>query len=241
METVILVDIDGVLSRDCNELLMALYNVHLCLGIDVVQLKGLSLTEFHALPESLAHREQVGAERYRFQTEMLRFDPRHIARCHVIDGAVEAVQELATMIADTEIGYCTARYIPFHERWNDDLARTTENWLKSQGFPCTDQIVFCNGVRAKLEAIVAHLREQPDGQVMLIDDSVDLLLNAYQELSGDDQELLIQGLVLVAFGYDGGNPHPVRIVPLVDWSDIHTILPLIREKEKDYAFVRQKK
>ena len=227
----ILVDIDGVLA--CNNVpqLLALYVKSLKLPISDEQLAQVKTKEvFHLLPEVQAYIENVGLGRYQSQLARLQWHPGYVMQCLLIRGASEGVKYLAGK-AD-ELGYCTARMISFHDEWNRDLARATHMWLRKQQLPNSDQVLFCDGFKAKLMAIVTYLREHSGAHVLLIDDSANDLLLAYTQLDVNDQHILQNGLTLVAFGYDESVDHPVQVVPLADWTRVGDL-----EKEFDHALV----
>ncbi|WP_126600797.1 hypothetical protein [Dictyobacter aurantiacus] len=223
MET-ILVDLDGVLAKKNLPRLLAMYNDVLNLAIPAEQLaRVMSLEAFHALPQARSHYETVGAARYQYQLELLRFHPYHIASCQLVDGALQSVHYL-TRRCDA-LRYCTARVINFHPQWNADVARCTQIWLKNSGFPNADKIFFCDGPKVKLTTIAAMVREQSQ-RVLLIDDSLEKLLDAFDELPEDDQRLLREYLTLAAFGYNYDEcdlEGTLPVIPFPNWSEVHNL------------------
>lgn len=224
MET-ILVDLDGVIAKRNLPRLLATYNDVLKLAIPTEQLVQVkSLEAFHALPQARAHAEKVGSVRYSSQLELLRFHPYYIASCLPVDGALQGVRYLLRRC--DVLGYCTARVINFHTQWNADVARSTWIWLKNSGFPNDNQLLFCDGPRAKLTTIIALIREQ-ERHVLLIDDSLYPLLNAFDGLSGEDRCLLSENLVLAAFGYDYNEcdvDSTLPVIPFPSWAEAHNLV-----------------
>jgi hypothetical protein len=231
MDTVILVDIDGVLATKNMRCLLTVYNRVLKLGIQDDTLARVRTRDvFDMLPEVKAYRAKVGVNRYHYQLEALRWYPDAVITCNVIDGSWQGVRYLAQRVS--ALKYCTARVINFNAEWNTDLARVTWIWLKNNAFPHAEQILFCDGVKEKLTKIVAMIQEQ--GQhILLIDDCPDKLLKAFGELSGVDQNLLSEHLTLAAFGYDEcDQDYLLNIIPFPSWKEV---VNLAVEKELNYA------
>lgn len=232
-EVTVLVDIDGVLAKHNTRCLLSTYAKNLKLSIPDEQLADVHTREaFHLLPQVQEYIAGVGRDHYQKQLARLEWHPRYVEQCLVIRDALAGVQYLATQASD--LGYCTARVISFHERWNRDLALATHLWLTKQGFPNARQVLFCDGFRAKLEAVAAHLREQQDAYIMLIDDSADKLLRAYEQLTEADQCLLRERFTLVGFWFEEDVDHPLHTVPLADWERVQQL-----EKEFNYATLRR--
>jgi hypothetical protein len=220
-KTVGLIDVDGVLAK-CNvPCLLSTYNRMLKLDIPGEQLEMLSLKAFHRLPQVQAYQEKVGQERYTRQLAILEWHPEYVVQNLMIRDALAGVHYLAELADD--LGYCTARVITFHDQWNADLARMTHLWLDKWHFPNHNQVMFCDGYIGKLVAIAGYLKEEPGARVVLIDDSADMLLHAYDQLSATDQQVL-RRLTLVGFGYDEDEEapvdHPLRALPLLNWHNV---------------------
>lgn len=231
MDTTILVDIDGVLARHNTRSLFRIYNKILSLGIpDDVFIRVRTREAFDALPEAQVHLARVGVRRYQYQLDALEWHPHYVFENKVIDGAANGVRYLAERSGTLK--YCTARVINFDEQWNMHLARITHIWLQNNGFPYHDQVLFCDGIPAKLTAIAAMMRNR-EQSVLLIDDSAKNLIEAFKGLSQDDQDILREYLTLAAFGYDecDGN-YPIPVIPFPGWNEVHN---LAVEKEFDYA------
>lgn len=233
----VLCDIDGVISCHSTIDLLRQYNQTLRLEIPEEQLVGLSREAFHELEQVKAYRAKVGEEKYRWQVEAIQWQSSYVLQCGVIEDALAGVLRLAD-IAD-DIGYCTARVIPFDEKWNKMLSASTKLWLKQQRFPNFEQVLFCDGIPAKLTTIANELRtardEQEEAHVWLIDDCIDPLLKGFSELSSDDQELLEKHLTLIGFGDDEIRIHDrLHVIPLPDWQDVQRL-----EKEFNYAVAQR--
>ncbi|GHO83002.1 hypothetical protein [Dictyobacter formicarum] len=220
----VLVDIDGVLATGHVQRFVALCNDILQLAIPIPNIASIaSLREFGALPQVSAHRTKVGSDRFRRQMELMRWHPLNIVGCRVIDGSVEGIQYLAQR--SSSLQYCTARFIEFDAAWNTDVANSTKSWLKNNDFPNAELVMFCESPRAKLTTIAAMVRAQKQ-PVYLIDDSLDLLLDAFDTLSMRDRRVLKTYLTLIAFDHceeECNQSYPLRVVPLQSWQEIQCI------------------
>ncbi|GCE18972.1 hypothetical protein KDK_27720 [Dictyobacter kobayashii] len=132
------------------------------------------------------------------------------------------------------LSYCTARVINFNEQWNAALARSTWIWLKNNDFPNEGQIFFCDGPQAKLTRIVAMIRERAQS-VLLIDDSLEMLLSAFDALPNENQRVLSEHLTLAAFGYEECDQEStLQVIPFPNWAEVHN-LAVNRPKEINHG------
>jgi hypothetical protein len=224
MKRIVYVDIDGVLAVENLPALFALCNRLWHLEISEEQLALIQTEEaFHQMPAVADYRAHLGQERYQHQFKRMYFHPHYVDDMHVIDHAQQGVARLVRRF--DELAYCTARLINFHPQWNEHLQRVTRLWLKRHDFLWGDRhVYFCNGIRAKL-TLIAERVKQEHCQFWLIDDSLEQLLLAFDELSGEDQEVLQDALTLVAFGHDGcERATPVPVIPFPDWREINNLL-----------------
>lgn len=114
-------------------------------------------------------------------------------------------------------GYYTVR--PF------EIEGTTKEWLKKERFPKPGKVIICSDPKTKLQLIVQQLivPGRPDKQVVLIDDGLDKLVTAAQELAANqgDYKRLFERLVIVGFGqFEGGTIYPdigLHIKTLPSW------------------------
>jgi hypothetical protein len=158
-QRVILADIDGVLAINNMSTLFQLFNRVLKLEITEEQLALVHTEEaFDQLPQVQQYQDSVGREYYLRQIARLNWHPHYIFALNVIKGAPQGVRYLAQHVSD--LGYCTARVINFHEQWNEHLARVTRMWLKKHAVPCEHQVIFCDGIKAKLETIARRIRKE---------------------------------------------------------------------------------
>lgn len=216
-----LVDIDGVLAKGNIPCFVALCNRALKLDIPNDQLAGVqTYDEFRVLPQVQAHIARIGEDRYQRRLELLRWHPEYIPHCHVIQDALSGVQALAQMV--DELGYCTARVINFDAQWNRHVSAATHLWLKLNQFPNFRLVDFCDGFTAKMRTIAQKLRAEPDSQIWLIDDSAEKLLEAFFDLSPEDQSVLVERFTLVAYGYERGQEveHPLSVSCLDEWKHV---------------------
>ena len=229
----VLIDIDGVLALDNIPHLASMYNRLLKLGITEEHLQTVETCDaFGNLPQVQTHIDEVGLDRYQRQLARMQWHPLYVHQLKVMDGAVPGVRYLAQRVGHDALSYCTARVINFNDAWNEHLARVTHIWLKEHDFPAADQVIFCDGIAAKLSYIVASIQreEQP---VLLIDDSAEKLLLAFMSLSKEEQSVLRNNLTIAAFSYEecpDGCPLPV--IPFPDWSEV---INLAVEKEFSYV------
>lgn len=136
-----------------------------------------------------------------------------VARQHeVLPGAQDGVCQLAQRGA---LFYATAR--------KSDVHQITLDWLRREGFPLPDQVIFCEGVSEKLVSIASHA-----GPLVLVDDRWYQLLGIL-ESHGNHRSLrgLCQRFTLVAFGAcrtDVPISSVIPVVPLPDWSGLTELL-----------------
>ena len=229
------IDIDGVLARDNVPALLTTLNRAMKLAIPDDQLAAIKTKKaFRELAQTQEYREQVGQALYQRQVERLEWHPLYTLELLLIERALEGIRYLAQRCPD--IYYCTARYINFNEDWNRRLAQATRLWLGNNGFPRSEEVLFCDGIAAKLKTIAAKLREQPCNE-MLIDDSAPELMETLGSLPEEDQGLLCEHLTLVAFGYDDVPEHsPIQIIPFPRWNEV---VNLCVEKEFNYHGTRK--
>lgn len=231
MGTTILVDIDGVIAQHNIPALLATYNRHLKLAIPDEQLECIkTLKAFHNAPQVQAYIATIGFERYHRQLAWLEWHPHYVAECSLVEGAWNGVRYLAQRAYDLQ--YCTARVIHFNAEWNADVARCTWIWLKNNEFPNENSTLFCDGIPAKLRTILEMIQSY-QRPILLIDDSLDALLRAFDSLPADEKQLLRQYLTLAAFGYeDCSQDYPLNVIPFPHWREVHN---LAAEKEFNYG------
>jgi hypothetical protein len=229
MRRIVYVDIDGVLACNNPPVLIEMCNRLLKLEIPEEQLAMVGTRKaFDALPQAQAYQERTGKDIYQRQMARMEWHPLYVFRCNVMEGAPQGVAYLARRV--DELGYLTARYINFNEGWNEHLARVTRIWLKNNDF--YGKVAFSDGVKAKLETIASKIRKERC-QTWLVDDSLDNLLAAFNELSAEDQGLLRDYLTLVAFGYDEcEGEYPIPVIPFPNWREVSNLLV---EKEFNYG------
>jgi hypothetical protein len=229
----IFVDIDGVLAWNNLSYLLSMFNHHFQLDIPEEQMARIeTLNDFYALPQVQAYKAKVGYDCYHRQFSQLQWHPLYVLNCNVIEKATQGVRYLAHCSGVNHLGYCTVRVINFHEQWSAYLARVTQMWLRNNGFPNEERILFCDGVKRKLMHIAESIRTQRR-QALLIDDSLELLLIAFHELSQEDQAILREHFTVAAFGYkDCPEEYPLSVIPFPDWGEVHN---LAVEKEFKYA------
>lgn len=227
----VLIDIDGVLAWGNIPQLARLYNRLAKLGIAEASLQAIETREaFGQLPQVQAHISGVGEERYQQQLARMQFHPLYVHQLNVMPGALVGVRYLARRVGEA-LSYCTARVVNFNDAWNEHLQRVTRIWLKENDFPNAEQVMFCDGIPAKLAHIAALVREQ-EQPVLLIDDNAEQLLLAFMELPQAEQALLSRWLTIAAFGYeDCPDGCPLPVIPFSNWGEV---INLAVEKEFKY-------
>lgn len=212
----ILVDIDGTTAYGNVAVHIRLCNELLHLAIDQETLDSIqTFTAFEMLPEMQAFKARVEDWKYRHMIDIIDTDPRAAAAAKVMSGACDGVRYLSSF---GEIGYCTARSgFP----WDDELHEATYQWLDEQQFVAPKNVLFCESPLDKLHCIAEHLSANPQTTI-LIDDLWDVLLEKFQELDEQEQELLTRHLILGAIWADQEDipEHPLRIIPLRWWKQV---------------------
>lgn len=136
----------------------------------------------------------------------------------------EGILQLTEGNPDTHAGYYTVR--------PHILRDTTSEWLKSNQFPEAHKLTISGGHADKITQVVGHHifennRYHPDRLAVLIDDNLDKLLQAGQELYEEyrDSNIIKQALsqlAIVGFGHkqrSGVQPDTgVRFFSLPDWQ-----------------------
>ncbi len=218
----ILVDVDGVICRQNVPALLFLCRDVLKLPISSAELTGLNRDEFEALPQVQAYRENIGERAYRWRMAVMEWHPRYIQQCLPMSEAVVSVQGLAEKY---DLGYCTARFIHWHQQWNSDLAIATRIWLRKYKFPNVNRILFCDKPKGKLQVIAQDLQEKPELKIVLIDDSVADLVEGYSQLAPEMQHVLQERFTLIGYAHDGNScEKPFPLLPASTWEEIHAIL-----------------
>ncbi len=226
----IFLDVDGTIARNNRALYVALCNRKLKLGIDEERLAGLPYEEFFTLPEVTAYRERVGEKRYQWSLHLLTLDPELQRQMEIIDGAVEGARLL---VQSGDLRYCTSRKTTWHEDLNAAMARATHYWLKVNGFPNHQQVVFCTSPREKLSFCAARIEETGE-EIVLVDDLYECLLSEVGELEARRRELLQLQLTLWAFGARECHlpEHtPFRVVAFPAWDQIECVTQHTEGKE----------
>ena len=141
--------------------------------------------------------------------------PDVVRQHEVIPGAVEGVRKLTE---GCKLHYLTARKSDVHD--------ITREWLRREGFPSPDKVIFVDGVAEKLIAMADF-----DGPLFLVDDRWDQLLmilskhRQHRSLAG-----LLDRLTLVAFGANKSDlplSSIVPVVPLLNWSWLKESAPVV--------------
>jgi hypothetical protein len=229
----ILLDVDGTIARNNRVLYLTLCNLVLKLGIDEERLSEMSYEEFYLLPEVTAYREREGEQRYLRNVRIIAHAPELQRRMEVIEGAIDGAWMLSRQ---GTLGYCTARKTDRLEKLDKALARSTHDWLESNGFPNPQDVFFCTSFLEKLSFCAAHIEETGE-DVMLVDDSYEQLLSKVDQLEASQRDLLRQHFTLLAFGAQDVPEHaPVRVVALPTWKQVEQAIQHIgKEGREAYA------
>lgn len=149
--------------------------------------------------------------------------PDVVRQHEVLPGAVEGVRKLTE---GCKMFYLTARKPDVHD--------ITREWLRREGFPSPDKVIFVDGVAEKLIALAEY-----DGPLFLVDDRWRQLLGILEEYGHRRRVLsgLLDRLTLVAFGASKSDIPLSSIVPVVqllNWSWLNESSPqVIASSRKD--------
>lgn len=234
MSVTICVDIDGTICWRNTRKTLEVCNRRLKLGIESERLQTLTYQEFLQQPEVVAYMQRRGEERAQLVIGWIDLSPEVLVAVLPIPGAVEGVQRLANL---GEITYWTARYTPDSEELSRGMADATYQWLREQGFPCSDSVTFCASPQDKLTRI-AEWSEAEERRVILIDDRYPKLLEVTGTLDTRLQEILRRSVTLVAFGATSVTDATcgMTVVPLMSWQAIDSLIEhLDMRKEIQHA------
>ncbi len=217
----IAVDIDGTITWSNVPVFVEECNKAFDLGISAETLHSLTDKEdFYALPEVAARLAQE--EYFCDELAWIEFRERCLLEALVMDDAPAGVARLATF---GDLAYYTARYSDEHEI-QLEIEKASKQWLKYHGFINHHSVVFCDRIEDKIAKI---LNISQNEYILLIDDSYKRVLDVIEHIEGDDRDLLIEKLMLVALRANA-NELPltdVHVIALPYWDEIDSIIERI--------------
>ena len=173
------------------------------------------------IKEGIVAKEDVEGLQYHPQFFLLP----QVAITHLpLEGAAEALHN--SISEGSSLQYFTARNHRDPEICKA-IYHNTHLWLDRHHFPSPMNVSFFWDVKEKL----LHALEQPDLQIVLIDDRPEGILKAYSHIQTHDaqkaQEILAR-ITLVAFGLSqmqaAASSGGLTVVPLPDWSHFRKLL-----------------
>ena len=210
-------DIDGVLARMHTQVYIHACNERFEFGLSSEELATLTYRAFLEHPCVQAYRDQVGEEAAHTALRWMYYRPDVLSQAKRHKGSLAGVERCAGIAA--EVYYVTCRYAS-HSAANRGIQSATREWLATQGFPCAEQIIFCQNYQEKMGQLAQLC--QRNGVVHVDDNWRDL-----QGLLSD----MPPGFTLIAFGAQAAEDCAASVLPLPSWKQLENVLEQLERRE----------
>jgi uncharacterized HAD superfamily protein len=215
----IAIDIDGTLCWNNLPVFLNECNEKFKLKIDPSTLATIQdQQEFYALQEIQSRRAEN--EFLYDELSWMQYRKKCILQALLIDNAVEGVVHLAQL---GSLEYYTARYCSIIDIQNE-IKFSTRKWLKIHSFPKHRNIIFCNGIHAKVSRLSKIINHDV---ILLVDDSFRSIIKEIEFFKGTPEyNLFCEKLLLVAICAEVSElpPTDLNVIALPEWNKINDIM-----------------